>query len=243
MRLIYIGAFHFKKPYQGALIASVLILLLAGLNSVLASGHSSPVTSWAIANRVIVIDPGHGGIDPGAVGYGGMREKDIVLEVSKRLQQTLSEAGARVIMTRTSDTDLSTPGSGSLLTRKREDLGKRVALANKSKADLYLSIHVNAFPSSRWRGAQTFYQRDQGESKKLAEAIQSELIKIMGNTTRAAKPEDFFTTRNTRMPAAIIEIGFISNPAEAKLMKNASYQRKMAQAIYSGIAKYYTKKP
>jgi len=238
LQLVFIKSFRLKKGFLCTVI--IAFFLLIGLNSVLALNREFPTTSWAVANRVIVVDPGHGGIDPGAVGYNGVKEKDIVLQVGKRLQKLLNQAGARVIMTRNSDTDFGTPGSGSLLTRKREDLSKRVQLANKNKADLYLSIHVNAIPSSRWRGAQTFYQRNRTESKQLAEAIQSEMVRILGNTRRVAKPEDFFTTRNTKMTSVIIEIGFISNPAEAKLLTDPAYQRKLVYAIYSGLVKYYT---
>ena len=239
MRLVYIRALRLKKIYLVVLIIATCSILV-GLSSVLAGNNSASTTSRAIAHRTIVIDPGHGGIDPGAIGYQGIKEKEIVLQVGKRLQQLLNHAGAKVLMTRVSDTDLGTPGSGSLLTRKREDLSKRVELANKNNASLFLSIHVNAYPSPKWRGAQTFFQRNEPESKELAEAIQSELIKIMGNTTRAAKAEDFFTTRNTKMPGVIIEIGFISNPAEGKLLTEKVYQRKLAYAIYSGLAKYYS---
>lgn len=237
--MILIKTFHLKTTYILTFIITA-ILLTAGFNTVMAEINDAPATSWAIAHRTIVVDPGHGGIDPGAVGCNGIKEKDIALQVGKQLKNLLTHAGAKVIMTRETDTDLSTPGSGSLLKRKREDLNKRVSLANTNEASAYLSIHVNAFPSSRWRGAQTFFQRQEPESKKLAEAIQSELIKTMGNTTRAAKGEDFYTTRNTKMAGVIIEIGFISNPAEAKLLIDPQYQRKLAHAIYNGLVKYYT---
>lgn len=238
MRLIYIKAYRLRKLYIYGLLIVFTVLAL-GLNAVFANSGSAPATSWAVANRTIVIDPGHGGIDPGAVGSGGIKEKEIVLQVSKRLEQLLKNAGAKVILTRESDIDLSTPGSGSLLKRKREDLSKRVALANDNNASVFLSIHVNAFPSSRWRGAQTFYQKKDEDSKRLAECVQSELIKIMKNTTRAAKASDFYTTRHTKMAGVIIEIGFISNPAEASLLNKPAYQRKLAHAIYSGLIKYY----
>ncbi len=241
MQLVYLKVFRLTKKLAGLFLVLCTVLLV-GLNSVLAGNRVLPATSWMMAHKIVVIDPGHGGIDPGAVGYHGVKEKDIVLRVAKRLRTLLNQAGTKVIMTRETDTDLGLPGSDNLALRKREDLTKRVELANKNKAHLYLSIHVNAFPSSRWRGAQTFYQRNQPESKKLAEAVQAELIRIMGNTTRMAKAEDYFTTRNTDMAAVIIELGFISNPAEAELMTNPAYQRKLAYAIYTGLEKYYTQK-
>lgn len=239
MRFAYIGTFRVNRIHLFALFFLICLILVRAVSS-MAANRDLPVTSWAVANRVIAIDPGHGGIDPGAVGANGLKEEDIVLQVAKRLQQLLNQAGAHVIMTRETDMDHSTPGSGSLLQRKREDLRKRVEMAHSNNADFYVSIHVNAFPSSRWRGAQTFYQRNQPEGKKLAEAIQTEMIRILGNTTRAAKPGDFFTTRNTKMAAVIVEIGFISNPAEAALMADPAYQRKLAYSIYSGLVKYYS---
>ena len=239
--MVYIKIFRLNRKRLPALIFA-LCILFAGLSAVFAVDETVPVTSWALAGRVIVIDPGHGGIDPGAVGYHGAVEKDIVLQVSKRLAAVLAQAGAKTVLTRSDDTDLSSPGSGSLTSKKIEDLSRRVEIANKCKADLYLSIHVNAFPSSVWRGAQTFYQRNQEDSKRLAEAIQAELVRIMGNTTRKAKAEDYFTTRNTKMAAAIIEIGFISNPEEARLLTEPAYQRKLVYAIYSGLARYYGEK-
>jgi len=238
LRFVYINSFRFKKVH---IITAIIgfVLILTGLKSVSAVIQAKPTTTWAVANQVIVIDPGHGGIDPGALGHNGIKEKELVLQVAKQLDQLFSQAGAKVLLTRETDKDLSTSGSGSLLQRKREDLANRVELANKNKASLYLSIHVNAFPSTRWHGAQTFYQRDQDDSKMLAEAIQSELIRILGNTNRAAKAENFYTTRKTNMAAVVIEVGFISNPTEAKLLSDAAYQRKLASGIYSGVVKYY----
>ena len=239
MRYICIRAYRLNRIHLCGLVI-ILTFVMARIILLLAGNNGLPATSWAVANRVIAIDPGHGGIDPGAVGSSGLKEKDIVLQVAERLHKLLNQSGAKVIMTRKTDMDHSTPGSGSLLQRKREDLRKRVELAHTNNADFYVSIHVNAFPSSRWRGAQTFYQSNQPEGRKLAEAIQAEIIKILGNTTRAAKPGDFFTTRNTKMAAVIVEIGFISNPAEAKLLADPAYQRKLAYAIYSGLIKYYS---
>lgn len=234
--MIVIKTFRLKTTYILTIIIAGL-LMTAGLNRVLAGDQNLPTTSWIVANRTIVIDPGHGGIDPGAVA-NGIKEKEIVLQVGKQLANILNNAGARVLLTREDDIDLSTPGSGSLLKRKREDLNKRVTLANENKAAAYISIHVNAFPSAQWRGAQTFYQRNEPDSKMLAEAVQAELVRVMGNTDRVAKAEDFYTTRHTKMPGVIIEIGFLSNPSEAKLMADPAYQRKLAMAIYSGLVKY-----
>ena len=108
--------------------------------------------SWSIANRVVVIDPGHGGIDPGAVGKSGTLEKDINLEVAKKLQVLLSQAGAAVVLTRESDVDLADSDTKGLLAKKRQDLGRRVAIANKRNAHIYLSIHSFSHPFSILHG-------------------------------------------------------------------------------------------
>ncbi|MHB8171495.1 MAG: N-acetylmuramoyl-L-alanine amidase CwlD [Thermincolia bacterium] len=196
--------------------------------------------SWSIANRVVVIDPGHGGIDPGAVGKLGTLEKDINLEVAKKLQVLLSQAGAAVVLTRESDVDLADSDTKGLLAKKRQDLGRRVAIANKRNAHIYLSIHVNSFPSGRWSGAQTFYQQGQPAGRRLAEAIQFELVRTMKNTKRVAKGMDFFTNRETKMASTTVEIGFMSNPKEEALLLQEEYQAKLAYAIFAGIAKYFT---
>ncbi|KAF1085188.1 Germination-specific N-acetylmuramoyl-L-alanine amidase precursor [Sporotomaculum syntrophicum] len=195
--------------------------------------------SWSLANKVIVVDPGHGGIDPGSKGPTGAIEEDITLEVARKLATVLSQAGAIVLMTRESDMDLSEEG-GSLLTRKRQDLARRVALANEHDADAFISVHVNSFKSGPTEhGAQTFYQPGSEEGKKLATSIQSELIRLLKNTNRKAKAVDYYTTRNAKMPAVIVEIGFISNAKEEKLMGDVDYQGKLAYVIYSGMVKYF----
>ena len=197
--------------------------------------------SWAVAGRVIVIDPGHGGVDGGAVGKTGVTEKELNLQVARRLGRLLSEAGAAVILTREKDEDLADPGTEGLLERKRQDLMRRVALVRDSKADLLISIHVNSFPSSRWWGAQTFYWRESEEGRKLAEAIQEELVRVLGNNRRKAKGEVFYLLETVDVPAVMVEMGFISNPREEQLLQDAVYQEKIARAIYGGVVRYFAR--
>ncbi|MDA8235757.1 MAG: N-acetylmuramoyl-L-alanine amidase CwlD [Clostridia bacterium] len=235
--------FHFWRIRKRDLLLLSLILgiLYFGYSTYMDRLTVSAIKamSWSIANRVIVIDPGHGGIDPGAVGKTGTLEKDINLEVAKKLQVLLSQAGAAVILTRDSDVDLADPDTSGLLTKKRQDLSRRVAIANERNAHIYLSIHVNSFPLSKWSGAQTFYQRGQPAGKKLAEAVQFELVRVLKNTKRVAKGMDFFTNRETKMASATVEIGFMSNPKEEALMQQEEYQAKLAYAIFAGIVKFF----
>jgi N-acetylmuramoyl-L-alanine amidase len=221
-----------------AIIALTLLLLVFGYIAMRPDGQlDKTVLAYGLGNKIIVVDAGHGGIDPGAV-RGEKREKDVTLPVSKLLARHLSQAGAMVIMLRDSDKDLADANfQGSVAQRKRQDLANRVKRANQAKADLYVSIHTNAEVSPRWRGAQVFYLQGSAPSKLVAETIQKELIAVLGNTKREAKTGSYYILSNTKMPTVIVEVGFISNPDEARLLYDSDYQRKVAYAIYAGIAK------
>lgn len=193
--------------------------------------------SYGIANKIIVIDPGHGGFDPGA-WRGDVLEKDITLQISKKLAERLSQAGAMVILLRETDCALIPEGDDEAVGGlKHQDLANRVKKANEAGADLFISIHANADLSPKWSGAQTFYNSKSEQSKALAEAIQEELIRILGNTNRKVKTGNYYVLEHTEMPAVIVEVGFISNPREARLLTSSEYQSKLAYAIFSGIVK------
>ncbi len=240
MSPIVVKAFRVKKRHLVLLVGLVfLAFFLSRSKHDLAEQKTVEVMSPSLTNRVILVDPGHGGIDPGVVGRSGALEKDITLEVGRRLAASLGQAGAMVLMTRDTDTDLSDPGTIGASAKKREDLKRRVALANDNEADLYVSIHVNSIPDPSRRGAQTFVQPGSVESKKASQFIQSELARLLKNTDRQPSEVDFFITRNTAMPAVIVEIGFMTNQAEGKLLTDPAYQGKVAWAIYAGVVKYF----
>jgi len=221
-------------------LAALAVFMLIGCRAAIDrfEKHHIAALTWAVSNKVIIIDPGHGGDDPGAIGGGGALEKEIVLEVSKKLAGILSQAGAQVFLTRESDRDLSDPEQKNSYKAKMQDLTRRVELANQKQADLFISIHVNSFPDRREGGAQTFSQPGEVESKKLAEAIQQEMNRYTVNPGRQAKQVDYFANRMAEMPSAIVEIGFISNPQEEKLLTDHIYQDKVAWSIYAGITRY-----
>jgi N-acetylmuramoyl-L-alanine amidase len=223
----------------GAFIA-VLGFLIAGYISGVLEKKSIEALSRAMVNRVVVVDPGHGGIDPGAKGAGGAVEKEITLAVARKLADFLHQSGATVILTRDSDTMLYDPDTSGLLAKKRQDLSRRVNMANENNADAFVSIHVNSFKAdSRQHGAQTFSQPGSEESKELSKSIQAEIIRLLKNTTRKPKEVDYFTGRKSKMSSVIVEIGFVSNPEEEKLLLDPEYQTKMAFSIYAGIVKYF----
>ena len=197
--------------------------------------------SWnlPLSGKIIYLDPGHGGPDGGA-GDKEVLEKDIALEVTKMLRDYLQEQGALVIMTREEDYDLAPEGMKGYSRRKTEDLKKRLKLINDSQADMYLSIHLNAIPSSRWSGAQTFYNPKFKENKAIAKSIQSELTRNLENTTREAKGiQSVYLVKHINKPGALVEIGFLSNPGERASLRTEKYQQKVAASIYEGVLEYY----
>ncbi len=207
-----------------------------GVSLPVSGGHSH----MGISGRTIVIDAGHGGIDPGAVSASGVLEKEVTLAVSKELEDLLKRAAVYVILARQGDYDLADSSETNLLKRKRQDLSRRVLIAEEANADLYISIHANYFPSPRWSGAQTFYYEASASGRKLATTLQTELVRHLGPNNRLARPGDFRVLRDTTMPAAMVEVGFLSNPREAQLLSEGEYQKQVAAAIFAGLLRYYS---
>jgi N-acetylmuramoyl-L-alanine amidase len=196
--------------------------------------------TWAVAGKTIVVDAGHGGEDPGKVGVGGHYEKDINLQVAIKLRSLLAQGGAGVAMTREVDKSLCEDGTGlTLRERKREDLKGRIAVANEYKANLYVAIHCNSFPKSTSSGAQVFFAPQVVGSLELAQSVQTSLQETLGNTRRVPKEDSTtYVMKETVIPTINVEIGFLSNPREEKLLLEAEYQNKVAWAIYRGIVQY-----
>ncbi|MEW6182415.1 MAG: N-acetylmuramoyl-L-alanine amidase [Bacillota bacterium] len=192
-------------------------------------------------DKLVVVDAGHGGPDPGVV-RGDVREKDITLAVALRLAGFLEQGGARVMLTRDKDSDVAKPDTGEGETWKRRDLKARVAVANENGADVFVSVHVNSFQEDNEHGAQTFSQPGCPDGRQLAGAIQSELQTLLRNTNRVQKECDYFTGRTTKMPSVVVEIGFLTNPREFSLLQQPNYQSKVAFAIYAGLVRYFAEK-
>lgn len=197
-----------------------------------------PFTS-TISGKKIVIDAGHGGIDPGTRSRSGLLEKEVNLDIALKLKRHLSMVGVYCIMIREIDQDFS-ESDEDFSTKKKRDLSYRTRAANQSGADLYLSIHANSFPQSIYRGAQTFYEKTDPRSKCLAEAIQYHLVKKLGPNRRRAKAGDYRVLNDTEMPGVMIEVGFLSNPEEADLLKDEGYRERIAKAIFHGVVDYFS---
>lgn len=200
-------------------------------------------TYWTmpLSGKVIALDAGHGGADGGAESKEGLVEKNINLGITLYLRDFLQQSGAVVVMTREEDKDLADVNTKGYSRRKAEDLKQRVQYVNQNKSDLFVSVHLNSIPSSRYNGAQTFYSLSNSDNVVLATLIQNELKRNLLNTERIAKTiKTLYLLKNLKMPSALIEVGFLSNPEEARLMEDPSYQQKVAASIYQGILRYYS---
>ena len=173
----------------------------------------------------VVIDPGHGGPDPGAIGIGGLRETDVVLDICLQMARLLQARGVQVLMTRTSEVDV--------------DLPPRVSLANSSGADLFVSVHANALSMSRpdVNGIETFYFEGAGASaRRLAAALQQQMVAISpGSPDRGVRTGRFFVIRRTVMPSALVEMGFLTGSLDSRRLADASFRRSMALGLSAGV--------
>lgn len=225
-----------------SLIILSLILLICGLYH-----YYGPCTKFVNNllphrnNDTIVIDPGHGGYDPGKVGVDGTLEKDLNLSIALLLKKYLEDNNYKVIMTRTDDTALCSPDVSH---KKTNDLNNRIKIIDSSQPFFTISIHQNSFPDSSVHGAQVFYYGTSSgsTSKEFAEVIQSNLVNTLDpNNHRIAKANtDYYLLRNTTSPIIIVECGFISCPSESAQLKSPDYQDKVAKSIYLGIKEYST---
>ena len=179
----------------------------------------------------IMIDPGHGGYDPGAIGQLGTKEKDIVLPISLKVGYLLQYNNIDVLYTRTSD---CVPWPSDL----KKDLKYRTDIANNTKVNYFISIHTNASENLSANGTETFIVGFGGEAEKLAKAVQNELINTIKLRNRGIKKDNLYVLRETNMPAILVELAFISNLIEEKLLQNDEFQEKCAIAIAKGICKY-----
>lgn len=191
--------------------------------------------------RIVVIDPGHGGFDPGKVGINQANEKQVNLEIALFLKSMLEKSNYQVIMTRETDIGLYQEGDTN---KKRADMNKRVEIINNSDAYVAVSIHQNSFTQESSHGAQVFYHVQSEEGKKFAEILQEQIKTSIGDgNRRAAKSNDnYYMLKKTTCPLVIVECGFLSNKQEADLLCDEEYQKKMAEAIFKGIERYVAEK-
>ncbi|WP_413161917.1 N-acetylmuramoyl-L-alanine amidase [Capilliphycus salinus ALCB114379] len=185
-------------------------------------GSGQPNLPQVPQGRVVVmIDPGHGGSDSGAVGVGGLREKDIVMPISQQVAQILEQNGVSAVMTRTDD--------------RTVELEPRVQMANRLGATLFVSIHANAAYRAGANGIETFYYQT---GYSLAGYIQNSILTNFNMTNRGVKQARFYVLRNTSMPSVLVEVGFVTNTYDASILADPAQRSRMAQAIAQGILQY-----
>lgn len=233
----------FKKVFLWCIGLAVLIFLI---QFPIMQSDTTWNQAWSLplSGKTIVIDPGHGGPDGGAVGKDETLEKDIALVVSKKIQEYLLQTGAIVYLTREEDSDLAADDTQGLSKRKAEDIRNRLEFIHEKEADFFITLHLNALPSTKWHGAQTFYYPRSDENRHLATMIQQEIIRNMENTTRSPLAiNNMYLLKNAEVPGALVEIGFLSNEQERELLKQEDYQQQMAASIYEGILRYVTEEP
>ncbi|EFM11456.1 N-acetylmuramoyl-L-alanine amidase CwlD [Paenibacillus curdlanolyticus YK9] len=231
--------------YKGTIRIAIglLIVMAAAVLIVQDFPASRTSTTWSLplSGKTIAIDAGHGGIDGGAVSKQGAIEKDLNLAIALYLRDYLQQAGALVVMTREGDYDLASPDTKVTARRKTEDLVKRVAFIRENKADLVISVHMNSIPSPKWSGAQTFFYPNNTNNSVIAALIQDEIRRNLTNTNRVAsviRNEVYLMKQIKDIPMALVEVGFLSNPAEAARLADGNYQRSVAAAIYQGILRF-----
>jgi len=211
------------------MILTALLLLFSFVQAL----QTSDVMAMSVNKKIIVIDAGHGGWDPGKVGGNDVLEKDINLAIAEDLQVLLETGGAIVFMTRAEDK--------ALADSKNDDLSARSAMPSDMQAHILVSIHQNSYPQENVKGAQTFYYGDSEKGERLACNIQSRIRSFLdGENRREAKVDkNYYLLRKSETPAVIVECGFLSSPKETLMLTQESYQEKVAWAIYMGILDYF----
>jgi N-acetylmuramoyl-L-alanine amidase. len=225
--------------------ALILLILLLSIAIFSVDGSVDPMT--LAANKqykaTVVLDPGHGGEDPGAVSdYSGIAEKDINLRIALLLREFLEEDNYRVIMTREEDVLNYKPGTKNITEKRRQDLTNRRKIIDTSGADIAVSIHMNKFEDPQYHGAQTFYPPGSAESERLAVCLQDALREYVdpSNSRKAlVKKERIIILRDLVVPTALVECGFLSNSQEEAILRTVDYQEKIAKALKIGIDNYF----
>lgn len=251
------------KRIRGAALCAVMCALLIWISYIMCGGIPSRTgyqlraalaeafDGTAVPNLlkrepVVLLDPGHGGIDGGAESADGECEKNINLNICFKVRDILDQNGIRVVMTRESDCGLYSDGKSSIRAKKTEDLRARLDMSYKLKPDAFVSVHLNSYREDRSVfGAQAFYTAEGDEgvcemSRVLAEKIQALLVSYIenGNTRTAMAKGDVLLMKEARYPTVIVECGFLSNAEEAELLQTDEYQDTVSRAIADGILGY-----
>lgn len=226
-----------------SILTTVLMLAVFFVSGL--AGHSSTsqksripisqINDQILQGRVIVLDPGHGGSDPGTVGVGRTTEAENVLAICLELKGMLEQAGAAVIMTR--NKDVNPAGGTSYEYQINGQLAVRTLFAERSKGEIFISIHNDWNSNSRISGTTSYYYH--AEDWLLADSLQKSLVSCLSSRNIGVKYANFYVLRNTNIPSALIEVGFLSNSREAEMLAQPWYRSAAAQGLFYGIVDYY----
>ena len=221
-------------------IAAVVLIIIAIAIAVVGIKKYENRQTFADSDLKIVLDAGHGEPDGGAVGVNGTLEKDINLAIVQKLQEVLEGKGVEVILTRDGDSGLQDESAGTIHKMKVSDMNKRLDVIKDSGADLFVSIHMNSFTSSKVHGLHIFYDKSHPDVEETAKKIQDNIGEVTGAETHTVKTADesLFLMKNSPIPAILVECGFLSNPEEEKKLNDEEYQAKIAWAIASALENY-----
>ncbi len=223
------------------LIACAILFLISSFT---AYANLTAFASKNEENVTVIIDPGHGGEDGGAVAEDGTVEKDLNLLIAMKLKALFIQNGFNVITTRETDIAIYDDGLDSLRRKKTSDMKNRLAIFNDNPSNIIISIHQNKFEQSKYHGTQIFYSNNNSQSALLADEIKKSVISLLQpenkRETKAAD-KNIYLLYNCENPAVIVECGFISNPSELNLLKDDEYQGEIALSIFNGFMNHYSK--
>jgi N-acetylmuramoyl-L-alanine amidase len=213
-----------------------LALVAAVVGGALAAVRHRPPVPQPLAGHTVALDPGHGGIDSGAINsQSPLSEKELTLDVAQRLSRLIRQAGGRAVLTRTDDWESDLPD--------RQELRRRAGIAVEGRAELFLSLHVDSHADATCRYGQIFYHPSSAEGKRLALALQVELLRLAPDNYRRAGPAGYFLLGCTRLPSVLVELGFLSHPEERALLNKSGYREELARALCRGIIAYFASPP
>lgn len=226
------------------IIFSILFLIILSAMlyfTFMANSSAYGVMTKPVLKQTVIIDAGHGGDDGGAIGIDGTVEKDINLDIALKLEKLLKFYGFDVIMTRTEDIMTCDDGLDSLRKRKVSDIHNRFDVLERNPDAVFISVHQNKFEDNSQHGTQVFYSGNNDESKLLAESIQNSIVSVLQpDNSRVVKKSGsgIYLLYHAKLPAVLVECGFISNPAEVKKLNDENYRMKIAILIADGLIKY-----
>lgn len=233
-----------KARYIVIMLITLCILSIAIFKVTVGTEQTVAVNSTPITSHVVVIDAGHGKPDEGAVGMYGTTEEAINLKISLKLQKLIEQSGGKVYLTRSDENGIYSQDSTNIKQKKASDIKNRVSIGNQEDVDIFVSIHLNKYPESIYKGWQTFYQESNEDSKTLATFVQDGISSTIDiENSRVPLPiKNIYIMDHMTKPTITVECGFLSNEEEVKRLSEDDYQNSLAWGIYIGIQDYFESK-